>query len=543
VRAAISLILVVALVVPPLAPVARAQTTEADVYVQQAVLDFDDKRFDSALDNLRRALEIEADHVEALYYMGVVHMARRRPGEAVPFLLRARQRSPSDPSVAFQLGLAYFAQQDYDQAVPLLEQVFTSNPTLDGLGYYVGFIRYRKKDYRGALAAFRAGRASDPDIQQLTRFYAGLSLAILGQPAQAIAEVEQAMRLAPGSPLTAPAERLRDTIVTARARERRLSAELRLGGFFDDNVAVVPDRDTREPLVPELRQAARESTGEFVALRLDYSWLKHFVDTELWDSTVGYSFFGTYNNDLPDFNVTNHLLTAGVTRRGAIGSMPAQAGAQYAWDVLFLNDDEFIQRNSATLFAALVESDLHLTQVFGRWQHKQYNRTPDTPRREFRDGDNYMAGFLHLLRFSQDAHFIKVGYQFDYDDVIGRDFQYRGHRLMAGAQYTLPWGGIRLKYDFDGHLRDYVFASSFLPSTDPGSTRRQDEEMTNTFRAEIPLFSLTPGFRRCPASGPGSADCVAWVLSAEYQRTDAASNIAVFDYTRNVFSLILSLTY
>jgi tetratricopeptide (TPR) repeat protein len=49
-----------------------------------AILDFDDKRYDDALANLRRALEIEPNHVEALYYTGVVQMARDRPEEAIP---------------------------------------------------------------------------------------------------------------------------------------------------------------------------------------------------------------------------------------------------------------------------------------------------------------------------------------------------------------------------------------------------------------------------------------------------------------------------
>src|SRR5439155_1613846 len=83
----------------------------------------------------------------------------------------------------------------------------------------VGFLRYRKKDYRGALAAFRAGRTNDPQIQQLTRLYTGLALAGMGLPAQAVAEVEQAIRLAPASAVTGPAERLRDAMVTARERE------------------------------------------------------------------------------------------------------------------------------------------------------------------------------------------------------------------------------------------------------------------------------------------------------------------------------------
>ena len=193
---------------------AFAQTTEADVYVAQAILDFDEKRYQDAIHNLEEALKREPDHVEALYYMGVVNMALRRPEQAVAYLTRAQTKSPQDNSIAFQLALAYFAQQQYDRADPLFERVFKADPTIEGLGYYVGFIRYRKKDYRGALEAFRRGRTTDPQLQQLTRFYSGLSLAVLGLPAQASAEVEQALKLSPGSALTGPAERLRDTIRT-----------------------------------------------------------------------------------------------------------------------------------------------------------------------------------------------------------------------------------------------------------------------------------------------------------------------------------------
>jgi predicted Zn-dependent protease len=78
--------------------------------------------------------------------MGAVQMALRRPADAVPFLVRARAKSPADPAIAIQLGLAYFAQEQYDEAQSILEEAFRSDPTVDGLGYYVGFMRYRKKD-------------------------------------------------------------------------------------------------------------------------------------------------------------------------------------------------------------------------------------------------------------------------------------------------------------------------------------------------------------------------------------------------------------
>jgi len=516
--AAIGALLAALLVIGALSPSAvRAQTTEADVFVAQAVVDFEDGRYESALANLRRALELEPNHVEALYYMGAVLMAQSRPADAVPFLERARARAQIDPVVGFQLGLAYIALQQYDRAQPLVEDAFKRQPTLDGAGYYAGFLRYRRKDYRGALEAFRTGRTGSAELQQLTRFYAGLALTILGLPAQASAEIEQALRTAPASALTGPAERLRDTIVAARDRQRRLSVDVRVGAFYDDNVAVIPNSDVHEPLVAQLRSPRHASPGELFGVRADYAWLR----TDEWEATVGYSFFATVNNDLPQFDVMSHLASLGVSHRGALGTMPLQVGLQYAFDILLLAEDEFLRRNTVSLSASLVESDRHLTQAFGRFQAKEFSQPDSTPSAEIRDGTNWTLGVLHLLRFSEDRHFVKLGYQIDWEDTTGSNYTYLGHRFLLGGQYTLPWWSMRLRYDLDAHLRYYQNVNTLFPSTAPGTTRRRDQEINNTVRVELPLpQNLT--------------------LAAEYQSTISNSNLAVFAYTRNVVSLILS---
>lgn len=504
------------------APRVAAQTTEADVYVAQAIIDIDERRYVEALANLTKALEVEPDHIEALYYTGVVHAARRQPARAVPFLEKARAKSPRDPAIAFQLGLAYFAQEQYERAQPLFEAVFRTSPDLDGLGYYVGFLRYRKKEYREALDALRAGRSSDPEVQQLTRFYTGLALGVLGLPAQAAAEVEEALRLAPGSALTGPAERLRDTIVAAaRQAGRRFSLDVRVGVTHDDNVDVRPTSNNREPQVAELRTHRHESLGELFGVRADYIWWK----AENWEATAGYSFFTTYVNEIPKFNVISHLGTLGVNRRASLGPYPALLGATYAFDFLALDGDEFLTRNTLTLSAAIVESERHLTQVFFRYQDKDFAETSPPPvRQELRDANNWMFGFVHLVRFAQDRHLLKAGYQLDYDDTDGANYTYVGHRLTAGAQYTLPWRAVRLKYDLDVHLRAYSTANSILPTYAPGTKKRQDEEIAHVLRAELPL--------------PRSV-----TLTAEYQTTRTHSNIEVFDFSRNVFSLVLSWSY
>jgi tetratricopeptide (TPR) repeat protein len=464
---------------------------------------------------------MEPEHREALYYTGVVHMARGRPEEAIPFLERALAKAPNNVPIIFQLGLAHFARQDYDRAQPLLERAFRADPGLDGLGYYVGFLRYRNKDYRGALNAFRGGRVSNPQLQQLTRLYTGLALAGSGLTSQATAELQEAVRLAPASAVTSSVERLRDTIVAARQAERRLAIELRLGFFYDDNVAVVPDAEPSVPATGILRHPKHESTGELFGARIDYV----FFRAGAFDASAGYSFFGTYNNDLPSFNVTDHLGTLSSAYRRTLASMPLQLSSQYAFDILFLNEDEFVRRHSVTLSGALVESDRHLTQLYGRYQRKDFNELPPRPdRRDIRDANNYMGGFLHLLRFSQDRHFIKAGYQLDYEDAEGANFEYVGHRVLFGGQYTLPWKSIRLKYDFDVHIRDYSNTNTVAVLTGQSAKKRQDEEFTNIARIEVPLP-------------------VGFTVAAEYQSSINQSNVAVFDYTRNVVSVTLTWNY
>jgi tetratricopeptide (TPR) repeat protein len=520
--------LVIALAVVAAPATAMAQTTEADVYVAQAVLEFDDKKYDAALENLRRALELEPDHVEALYFTGAVYAAQKRPDLAAPYLERARVKSPKDPSIAYQLGLVYFAQQQYDKAEPLLEEAFRANPDLDSLGYYVGFLRYRKKDYRGALSAFRDGRSTDPEIRQLTHFYTGLALGVLGLPGQAAAEVEQAIRTAPASQLTGPAERLRDTIVASRDRDRRFSLEVRVGFTWDDNVDVRPVEDNTppiEPLVAEIRRHKHESFGELVGLNTSYVWWR----TQDWESSIGYSFFGTYQNAMPDFNVLTNLGTAGLTYKTAIAQLPTQVSLQYAYDYTLLGSDPFLQRHTVSLSGVVIESARHFTQGFFRFQAKIFEDVDQAilVANENRSGDNYMVGFLHYIRFAEDRHYIKGGYQWDWDDTgntSGRNWMYFGNRINFGAQYTLPWWALRLKYDLDVHFRDYIYKNTILPSYAPGSKWRQDQELTNIVRAELPL----------PAN---------FTLAAEYLVTRVFSTIEVYAYLRNVVSVSLIWSY
>ena len=530
---------------------ARAQQSEADVFVAQAILAYEDKRYEEALGFLGEALAQDPKNVEALYYTGLVNIGMQRLDQAVQALNRARTLAPDDFSVRFLLGVAYFSQERYDEAEPLLTQSFKERPKTDGLGYYVGFMRYRTKNYAGALEAFRAESSENPAIQQLTRFYSGLALAVMGLPEQAAAELDAATRGLTGTALTGSAERLRDAIAAGGGAGNRFHAEVRLGFTYDNNVKVLPN-PSNDPLANAIRFLDTKSPGELASVTLSYDWLRYGN----WESTVGYQFFQTYVNNFHDFDIQDQVATLGATYRGAfetgvLAGSRFLVGGQYAFDNQLLGENQFLQRNTGTLFGTWQmnsggDSFWNPTNVFSpifRVQGKVFNNFTGVPLppEENRDAINYTVGLSHTFYWSGDRHWFRVGYQWDTDVARGRNWSYRGHRVLAGVQYTLPSWDTRLAYNMDVHFANYLHANSLFPilSLDPlvhsGAVQRADVEQIHVFALEQPL----PFFVRQEAGAPRTP----FTLRIEYQIGVTSSNIALYAYNRNVASVSISFQY
>lgn len=121
----------------------------------------------------------------------------------------------------------------------------------------------------------------------------------------------------------------------------------------------------------------------------------------------------------------------------------------------------------------------------------------------------------------------------------GGNYTYAGNRFLAGGQYTLPGGSTRLRYDFDLHQRNYQNQNTLLPAVNPNSRKRYDLEQNHVFRIEQVLAqNLGPTSIGCAPTAPCPL-----TLAAELLRTVANSNLAVYDYVRNVWSLSLSWRY
>jgi len=515
---------------------AIAQQADAEVLAAQAVLAYDAKRYDEALRLLRRALELDPRNTRALYYTGLTYLALQQANQAIHPLETLHSLRPTDLEVEYQLGVAYFAVANYEKAAPLLEDVFRQQPDRENLGYYVGFLRYRQKDYQRAADAFGANQSTDPDIQQLALFYRGLALGVLGLSDQALAELEAAQRVQTVSPITGATVRIQEAMSASKrvAETKRFRAQIGIGGYYDDNVAVNP-RPNDDPAVQALRARPTASPGFVATVVADYAFYRNGP----LEATLTYSFYQTVNTNagVGAFNIMDQLGAVSGFYRGTMGKLPFELGGQYTYDYMFLDLNGFMSRQALTFPATVVPPNFtapfigtvgNLTTFLYRYQVKEFYREPGNTDIRFapeqRDAFNNMFGLRHVFRFAQDQYLFRLGYQYDNEAARGPAFTYTGNRLQIGGEALLPWWDLRARLDYEVHWRAYRNNQTIFLNDEGELSQRYDIEQDFFLQFAKPLpNNLT--------------------VALQYQATLNNSNIPVYAWTKNVFTALVTWTY
>ena len=121
------------------------------------------------------ALQLRADDVDTLVWLGDVALAQGRPDEAEPRFSTALSHEPTSVSARFGLGRTALAKQDYGRAVGYLEEVLKRDPDAAGAHYPLGMAYRGLGDQKKAEAQLRLRKnreilPADPlmvDIEEL----------------------------------------------------------------------------------------------------------------------------------------------------------------------------------------------------------------------------------------------------------------------------------------------------------------------------------------------------------------------------------------
>jgi hypothetical protein len=205
------------------------------------------------------------------------------------------------------------------------------------------------------------------------------------------------------------------------------------------------------------------------------------------------------------------------------------ARLQYAFDYVRVGQDPFLLSHALQPIITLAESNSLFTQLQLRYQNKDF-QDDRFAGNSFRDGKNWLAGVTQYAYFANGTGHVRLGYTFDSDRTGGgnplvatpsvqtnADWDYKAHRLSVGLGVPDFWT-LKSNFAFDYYHMDYDNPNSFSVG---GTTKRRDNVMFFTATIGRPLTD--------------------WLsIAAEYNYTRDQSNLPVFSYARNIFSLTLS---
>jgi len=467
-----------------------------------------DGNYEKALEEFQKSLTIFPDDPDIPFYIGLTYLRLNQPEKAIEYFQKTVSMDPSYTDAHFQLGVALIQQKAYQEAITHLEEVYEREPEREDLGYFLGFASYQIGQYRKALDYLEAGRTKDKTISGLTLYYMALAKQQLGLTKEAADVYRQVITLDPTSPLAAPSQRLIETIELKEQLKKRLNVEVTAKLQYDDNVVLIPTTN-----VFRLREKDRKSWANLFFLRGEYFFLRH----PNVDLSASYGLFQTLYYNVKDSNVQDHIFSGDFLARGTLG-VPFNFRLNYSYDYLLLDSHYFLQRHTLRPNLILQWSPRHLSVVQYTFQIKDFRETPVSPEND-RDAQNHEAGIVHFLRFAEGKHYLKAGYFYEREVAKGSNWEYQADRFLAGFQFTFP-KDIRLNGDYQYAPVRYKNPNIFF--TEEGERRDIDRMFMVTLSKDV-IKNLT--------------------IYLEYLYRRNSSNIALFDYEKNLYSVGVSWRY
>lgn len=235
---------------------------------------------------------------------------------------------------------------------------------------------------------------------------------------------------------------------------------------------------------------------------------------------LDYDFFQVLHTDETDFDVRSHQFRGTFSRAVVPGLW---LGVQGGWDHTTLDTHAYLEEPWVMPFASIVEGDLGATQFVYRHGFQDYLGSPFGGTPFNRDGSLDAGGITQLLYLFDRKLALTLGYTYEQASPFhrsGNDFARNSHVGDVGVRFQAWWHTlVEMDYEYrsDGYTEPNTIAL-------PAQVKRQDDGHYFATYLRRPII--------------GNLDALlSWYLTLN------GSNLAIYDYHRNVVSLEMRYTF
>ncbi|MFX1329815.1 MAG: tetratricopeptide repeat protein [Promethearchaeota archaeon] len=123
--------------------------------INKAKLEIENKNYDSAIENCRRALEVDEIFVEAYYYIGISYTYKKKYDVAIDNFQTAVNYNKKHVKSWNAMGLAYEAKGDYEKALKNLNRAIEIDPGFYKVWYNLGNVYKLRKEFDKAIESYK----------------------------------------------------------------------------------------------------------------------------------------------------------------------------------------------------------------------------------------------------------------------------------------------------------------------------------------------------------------------------------------------------
>lgn len=481
----------------------RAEDSATAGNIEKGLAEFNAENYEEAIAFFVKARVEQPALSTPAYYLGLVYKQLGAYNEAVRHLLEASELSPPISDLYFELADSYYNLGDLTKAKEWIAKAEKANIIQVKAIFLRGLILLKEGDNKAAIEVFTKVKDIDKSMSQAATFQIALAYSSDRKLTKAREALNAALRLDPSTDIADYAREYDKALAANIEGHKTWRLTTTAAYAYDDNVVLKPSA-----IIPALDITGEKDNGIAASARIDYLPL---TESE-------WFFYGQYylshneyfENKTHNLTVQNIALMPGYMFRQGTASLPLAFA--YVW----LHEKEYMRLISArpTLNISLTPSQT--VQIALGYAGRKMLQAP-LDMEEDRDADIYSGSLGYIRSIAEDKGLLNLRYEYSRDVTKGKNWNNTGNKLNAGLLVPLA-DKVKFALAFEAFYQDYKHTHTFF------YLKRKDRTYTGTGTL---LWNMNNSLS----------------LNLQYSHTTADSNIIIYDYDRNIYTVGIEYSF
>ncbi len=461
--------------------------------------------YDAAEAKFKEAIKKKEDP-EAWLLLGTALNRKGAYNKALEALNRAKELKTESKAISFEMGCAYMGLGKYKEAYKSFSEDISHNlPWRDTSYLFCGICLHGLGEYRKAITHLSSPMLKGTKHSPNAHYYTGLCQLKLKEHKEAARSFRRAkVQAAKGTKIANDAKKmlgLVEEVIKAKKKRRPWYASLTMGASKDTNVISAGDDMT----LPSDISSRRDIMGSLF-LSAGYR-LYQASKSELW---IDYRGSATFQHDLDNYNT---LMQGNALRGRRLLTPKLKAGMKVSYDYTWVDERSYSGIFGLSPSLTYRQREWTASTFTYTWQKSNYLFDITNPALD-RDGYTNSISLTQDVAVPKTKLSLRGGLHQSWTKTEGDDYDFDSFAMSLALWHPFFFEKSRISVGLSYAQNDYKH-----PNSRSSTSKERDDERLR--------FS-------CSLTKELTEDITAFI---SYSRIDNKSNIGVFDYTRDIYTV------